>query len=282
MGSVSNRRHGGKRTHDRRGAGRGVLLSARGEEVAEEAVVEIAGPEAVGRHLGATTVGPDSAAHRFECRERGYRGWEWIAVIACAPGTEHVTVNEVSLHAGDHALAAPAWVPYEDRIRPGDLRPGDRLPLKTDDPRVTDPDDPADTAGSAGSADGVPRNPGARRSLTRAGWEAAVRRWTTGEDAPDPEFAGLAERSCDSCAFWLPLQRHVRTGAAGSGGRAGKAGRAGQAGIPEVGVCANEFSADGRVVASDYGCGAHSETPREAGEGSASRTAYDDGGPERY
>jgi hypothetical protein len=27
-------------------------------------------------------------------------------------------------------------------------------------------------------------------------------------------------------------------------------------------VCANEYSADGTIVAATYGCGAHSETPQ--------------------
>ncbi|MFZ2274245.1 DUF3027 domain-containing protein, partial [Corynebacterium variabile] len=75
------------------------------------------------------------------------------------------------------------------------------------------------------------------------------------------EFARRAERTCASCAFWLPLQRRRRT---------------------EVGVCSNEYSADGRVVAADYGCGAHSDTPRDEGEGAASHSAWDDGGPERF
>jgi len=123
-----------------------------------------------------------------------------------------------------------------------------------DDPRVVDEDDLVDD-------DGVRRNPGTMRTLSHAGWDAAVRRWTTGDTGPDSEFARRAERTCASCAFWLPLQRRRRT---------------------EVGVCSNEYSADGRVVAADYGCGAHSDTPRDEGEGAASHSAWDDGGPERF
>lgn len=258
MGGVSNRRHGGRQPTDtrrnRQGTGAGPLLSARGAEAAREAVVEVAGPGGVGHHLGAVATSPETAVHRFACLERGYRDWEWIAVIACPPGAEYVTVNEVALHAGDKALSAPAWVPYEDRVRPGDLRPGDQLPLKTDDPRVIDEDDLADD-------DGVRRNTGSERILSHHGWDAAVRRWTAGETGPESEFARLAEHTCSSCAFWLPLQRRRRSA---------------------VGVCANEYSVDGRVVASDYGCGAHSDTPPDDGEGVAPRTAWDDGGPERF
>lgn len=255
MVPVSNRGHGGDRTRRRRGKqDGGVLLTAPGIAAAREAVLDVAGATGVGEHLGAASTSPETAVHRFACRERGYRGWEWIAVVACPPGADYVTVNEVALHAGDRALSAPAWVPYEDRVRPGDLRPGDRLPPKAHDPRVIDAEDLTDD-------DGVRRNPGSPRTLSAQGWDAAVHRWTAGDTGPDTEFARRAERACASCAFWLPLQRRR---------------------VTEVGVCANEYAADGRVVAADYGCGAHSETPRDDGEGSAHRTAWDDEGPERF
>jgi Protein of unknown function (DUF3027) len=43
------------------------------------------------------------------------------------------------------------------------------------------------------------------------------------------------------------------------------------------GVCGNELSADGHVVAKQYGCGAHSDTPAPAGGGSPMYEPYDDG-----
>ncbi|WP_301527555.1 DUF3027 domain-containing protein, partial [Corynebacterium variabile] len=136
---MSSRGHQGRPSHDRTRRGRGVLLSAQGISTAREAVLDVAGPDGVGEHLGGSSTSPETAVHRFACKERGYRGWEWIAVVACPPGADYVTVNEVALHAGDRALSAPAWVPYEDRVRPGDLQPGDQLPLKVDDPRVVAP-----------------------------------------------------------------------------------------------------------------------------------------------
>ncbi|MGZ6778489.1 MAG: DUF3027 domain-containing protein, partial [Mycobacterium sp.] len=42
-------------------------------------------------------------------------------------------------------------------------------------------------------------------------------------------------------------------------------------------VCANELSADGRVVDSEYGCGAHSDTPAPQGSGSPLYDPFDDG-----
>jgi hypothetical protein len=43
------------------------------------------------------------------------------------------------------------------------------------------------------------------------------------------------------------------------------------------GVCGNEMSADGSIVAFEYGCGAHSDTPAPAGSGSPMYDPYDDG-----
>jgi hypothetical protein len=69
-------------------------------------------------------------------------------------------------------------------------------------------------------------------------------------------MARSTKRVCRDCAFYLPL--------------------AGALGVL-FGVCANELSADGQVVDSDYGCGAHSDTPAPAGGGSPAFEPYDDG-----
>ena len=69
-------------------------------------------------------------------------------------------------------------------------------------------------------------------------------------------MARSTRRICRDCGFYLPL--------------AGVLGRM-------FGVCANEYSADGNVVDAEYGCGAHSDTPRPAGSGSPLYEPYDDG-----
>ncbi|MBN9634965.1 MAG: DUF3027 domain-containing protein, partial [Actinobacteria bacterium] len=43
------------------------------------------------------------------------------------------------------------------------------------------------------------------------------------------------------------------------------------------GVCANELSADGRVVSAEYGCGAHSDTPPPEPIGSPAFEPFDYG-----
>jgi Protein of unknown function (DUF3027) len=88
------------------------------------------------------------------------------------------------------------------------------------------------------------------------GRSEASERWHTGDHGPDSAMARSTKRMCRDCGFFLPL--------AGSLGAM-------------FGVCGNELSADGHVVAKQYGCGAHSDTPAPAGSGSPMYEPYDDG-----
>lgn len=195
----------------------------------------------VGDHVGVTMVGRGVAVHRFASDLPGYRGWEWHVVLACAEGSDHVTVNEVALVPGDHALRAPEWVPYEDRVRPGDLGPRDLMPPAEDDPRLT------------------PGEPSERRLSGEGAGEAAAR-WRDGDNGPSGAFAREALRHCGSCAFLVPLE--------------GRLGR-------DFGVCANEWTFDAEVVHRDHGCGAHSATPAVGGEGGPSGKAWSDAPADR-
>jgi hypothetical protein len=47
-----------------------------------------------------------------------------------------VTVCEAALLPGSGALLAPAWVPWSERVRPGDVGVGDLLPASRDDERL--------------------------------------------------------------------------------------------------------------------------------------------------
>ncbi|WJY97055.1 DUF3027 domain-containing protein [Corynebacterium fournieri] len=221
--SRSNNRSRKQRTHS-------PLLSADAVATARDALAEIADGE-VGDHIGVTGLGRNVATHRFEADVPGYTGWEWNAVVACADGANWVTVNEVALVPSQGALEAPDWVPYSERLRPGDLGPGDIMELAPDDDRVTDDSFSRDAVTFTGRE--------TKRYLTTAGLEDAKKRWRTGEYGPNSEFAEKATLSCRSCAFYIPLGEPVGE---------------------NFGVCANEYSADGHVVASSFGCGAHSDT----------------------
>lgn len=210
-------------------------------------MLEEAAGEEVGKHLG-VTVRDGLGIHRFESRTPGYSGWEWVAVLTCVPGTEDLTVNEVSLQAGESAHLPPEWVPYEDRVRPGDLGPGDVLPPKHDDERLAEPADLADE-------DGFARNPAAELVLSEKGLRAAAKRWRAARGR-GTAMARRAEHKCATCAFFLPWAENSVS----------------------YGICSNEFSADGRVVDARYGCGAHSESKEDSLVGNGKDYgAFDDG-----
>jgi hypothetical protein len=247
-------------------------LCAEAVDLARAAAEEAAAPGVVGEHVGMVSEGDRVVTHFFECQDLGYRGWRWAVTVARASRAKVVTLDETVLLPGEDALLAPEWVPWSERLRPGDLGPGDLLPTNADDLRLepgwTGEDEPApnsvvsdemaalveaedaEVAGArpaelaAGPARGtiaaVAEELGLRRArvLSRYGLHSAADRW---EDSfgPKTPMAQAAPATCVSCGFLARV-----------GGSLGQA----------FGVCANEFSpADGRVVSLGYGCGAHSE-----------------------
>jgi hypothetical protein len=222
-------------------------------DLARQAIVEFSG-DTVGAYLGATFEDTNAATHRFLATMPGYHGWQWAVVVAAYPGSDHATISEVVLVPGPTALLAPAWVPWENRVRPGDLGPGDLLAPLPDDPRLAPgfmaTGDPLidDTAVELGF--------GRRRVLSAEGRSDAAQRWHDGDFGPDTPMARATKRACRDCGFMVPL--------------------AGALGV-KFGVCCNEMSADGHVVDFEYGCGAHSDTPAPAGNGSPQFEPYDDG-----
>jgi DUF3027 family protein len=136
-------------------------------------------------------------------------------------------------------------VPWRERIRPGDLGPGDLLPADEDDPRLV----PGFLAGDdLLDPDLVPglvpeledeRTLGRARVLSVEGREEAADRWYDGSHGPNTPIAQSAPARCSTCGFLVKL--------------AGELGKV-------FGVCANGYAGDdGRVVSFDHGCGAHSE-----------------------
>ena len=90
----------------------------------------------MGDHLGHVVEGERLVTHLFECRRPGYVGWRWSVTVVRATRQKTVTIDELVLIPGDEAIVAPPWVPYKERIQPGDLSPGDLLPVEEDDPRL--------------------------------------------------------------------------------------------------------------------------------------------------
>ncbi|GGZ45281.1 hypothetical protein GCM10010387_44730 [Streptomyces inusitatus] len=249
-------------------------LCAEAVDLARTAAEETAAPGVVGEHVSLVSEGDRVVTHFFECKEPGYRGWRWAVTVARASRAKNVTLDETVLLPGPDALLAPEWVPWSERLRPGDLGPGDLLPTEAEDLRLepgftgedapppnsaiastthdlaelVEAEDaeltdraPADTVANArGEIAAVAEELGMRRArvLSRYGLHIAADRWEESFGAKTP-MAQAAPAGCVTCGFLMPI-----------------AGSLGQA----FGVCANEFSpADGRVVSLSYGCGGHSE-----------------------
>ena len=91
-------------------------------EVAREAAVSVGG-DSVGPHLGVQAEEERVVTHSFAATLPGYRGWHWAVTLGRVARSKKATVDEVVLLPGDAALLAPAWVPWQQRIRAGDLAP---------------------------------------------------------------------------------------------------------------------------------------------------------------
>ncbi len=217
-------------------------------DLARGAILQIAPADHVGDHLGTSAEDERLVTHRFACTAAGYRGWHWAVTVARAARAKVATVDEVVLLPGPESLVAPAWVPWSERVAPGDLGVGDVLPTSDDDERLAPGWSALDDLAAA--ADDVPLRPdgwelglGRRRVLSAYGRDDATHRWWTGETGPETPMARSAPAPCSTCGFLLPI-----------GGPTGAA----------FGVCANGLApADGRVVSLAYGCGAHSEAVAE-------------------
>lgn len=209
---------------------------------ARSAVVDDAGDTAVGDSLGVVMEAEGLATHLFSCALTGYRGWQWAVTLAQVPGHEP-TVCDVVLLPGPEAIIAPTWVPWSERVQPGDLGVGDVLPTSAVDARLvpgyTGEDDIDPTADDVVRPTGWELGLGRVRVLSPHGRDEAADRWIDGDTGPTSAMAKSAALTCSSCGFLVLL-----------------AGPLGQS----FGVCANRLApGDGRVVALDYGCGAHSE-----------------------
>ena len=109
---------------------------AQADDLARAAAEEMAGPAGVGEHLAVTADGDRVVTHLFRNLDPAYRGWCWAITVARASRSKHVTVSESLLLPGSEAILAPDWVPWRERLRPGDLGPGDLLPAAPDDARL--------------------------------------------------------------------------------------------------------------------------------------------------
>ena len=214
-------------------------------DLARAAAETIAEAGTVGDHLGMDLEDERLATHYFACTAKAYPGWRWAVTIARVPRGKVATVCETNLVPGEGALLSPEWLPYADRLAPGDVGAGDVLPYKQDDPLLE--------AGFEATGDEevdqlatFELGLGRKRVLSAEGREAAAQRWYEGEGGPHSDVAEKAPAPCSTCGYFLPMAGALRA---------------------FFGVCANAWSpSDGHVVSLDHGCGAHSEIDVEAAE----------------
>ncbi len=213
-------------------------------DVARDALVEDVGAADVGEYLGHVAEGERVVSHQFTTTRPGYVGWHWSVTVARAPRQKQITVDEVVLVPGDEAILAPEWLPYKERIKPGDLSPGDLLPVEEGDGRLVPTysfgDDPLDTDEKAQIRQ-VAKDLGLGRvrTLSVEGRDLAAERWYDGPGGPEAPLAASAPHACWSCGFLVRINGPLSE---------------------MFGVCANgNANDDGRVVSYDHGCGAHSE-----------------------
>jgi hypothetical protein len=222
----------------------------------------MAGVSQVGSHVGLQADGDRVVTHLFASLDLAYTGWRWAVTVARASRAKVVTVDEVVLLPGPESLLAPDWVPWSERVRPGDIGVGDLMPSSSDDDRLVPVaalegddgvldwdagstwDEGNDLAASLGFTDvqgEAPEEVGRARVLSAIGRDGTAIRWYSGDHGPDTPLTRAAPGRCVTCGFLVPV-----------GGPLGRV----------FGACANEYAPDdGRVVSLDHGCGAHSEAP---------------------
>ena len=219
-------------------AGRPDQVCADAVDVAREAL-DVVDPDHIGEHLDVVAEGERLVTHFFACGLPGYRGWRWAVTVTRIARSKQVTICDTALLPGPEALLAPQWVPWQDRLQPGDLGVGDLLPTAPDDDRLAPgyvlSDDPAveEVSWELGL--------GRARVMSREGRLDAAQRWYDGDHGPNAPIAVAAPAGarCGSCGFYLLLAGSMRQA---------------------FGVCGNEYAPDdGQVVSVDHGCGAHSE-----------------------
>ena len=218
-------------------------------EIARQALLESIPADHVGKALDSIVEPSEDSSvtitsYTFECTSPGYPGWYWEVSLVEVNGQSELSVSEVNLLPGSAALIPEQWKPWADRVEAGDLGVGDLLPISEDDERLT--------AGFTAlgdleelSEDLAPLHPaqwelglGREKILSIVGLERAVDRWFEKLNGPRSAMAKSAPASCGSCGFLVAI-----------GGSIGQV----------YGVCGNEFgAADGQVVATTFGCGAHS------------------------
>lgn len=210
-------------------------------ELARNAIIdEIHGASHIGKFISVEFDDEDRlATYLFEAKISGYKGWRWCVSIARVDAQNSPTICDVVLLPGPDALTAPDWIPYRDRIQPGDVGVGDIVPSSLDDTRLVMGSQALPADEDLDTVMAVALGFGRARVMSIEGRDQAAKRWYDGDRGPKSPLAESAPKPCHSCGFFVAIAGSLRS---------------------TFGVCANAISPeDARVVSVDHGCGAHSE-----------------------
>jgi hypothetical protein len=266
----------------------------------------------VGEHLDARAEGDRVVTHLFRCTDPGYVGWHWAVTVARASRAKVVTVSESVLLPGPDSLLAPEWVPWSDRVLPGDVGVGDLLPAQPEDDRLAPAVGLEGDTGVLSWEEGEPWRAWAAWDTWTTGETEGPEADTEGDTGPDAASDTASDTGPDTGA--APAELPTVTRDEGSVGRSrvlsaigrdetalrwysGEHGprsplayaapgpcmtcgflvRLGDPLGRVFGVCANEYAPDdGRVVSLDHGCGAHSEATIPEGAREAASPVIDE------
>lgn len=240
-----------------------------------------AGASQVGDHVGIEVEGDRVLTHLFNCLSPAYVGWRWAVTVARASRSKVVTVSESLLLPGPDSLLAPAWVPWTDRVRPGDLKAGDLMPAGSDDERLVPL---VALSGAHGLLDWQSDdtwNPGTELAAAELAEEPPLDVDVDADDVDaDADDVGDARLRREAAARPRRVlsaigrdEAAIRWHSGEHGPRSPLASAAPACCITcgfmvrldgplgrVFGVCANEYAPDdGTVVSVDHGCGAHSD-----------------------
>ena len=209
-------------------------------EIARSAAIEDSrDPKFVGELVSIDQEDDRIATYLFESSLPGYSGWRWAVTIIRVDEDSPSTIADVVLLPGADSLVAPEWVPYKDRIEPGDVGVGDVVPTSAEDIRLVPGFDALPGDEELVLFEQLELGLGRARVLSIVGRDAASKRWYEGDRGPNTPIAQYAPLPCNSCGFFIPIAGSLRSA---------------------FGVCANALSPeDARVVSVDHGCGAHSQ-----------------------
>ncbi len=209
-------------------------------EIARGAAIEDSrDPKFVGELVSIDQEDDRIATYLFESSLPGYSGWRWAVTIIRVDEDSPATIADVVLLPGADSLVAPEWVPYKDRIEPGDVGVGDVVPTSAEDIRLVPGFDALPGDEELVLFEQLELGLGRARVLSIVGRDAASKRWYEGDRGPNTPIAQYAPLPCNSCGFFIPIAGSLRSA---------------------FGVCANALSPeDARVVSVDHGCGAHSQ-----------------------